>query len=80
MTREAILEKLNAVLRDVLDDDRIRVSEESAARNVPGWDSVANIRIMLGIEEEFGLRFDLGEYSDFKNIGDLISGVDKHLR
>jgi acyl carrier protein len=80
MTRDAILQKLNAVLRDVLDDDKITLSEESTARSVPGWDSVANIRIMLGIEEEFGFRFGLGEYSDFRNVGDLISGVDRHLR
>jgi acyl carrier protein len=78
MTREAIFEKLNSLLQEVLDNDSISISEDSSARIVPGWDSVANIRLMLSIEDEFGFTFPAGEYSDYRNVGDLISGILKH--
>ncbi len=75
MTREAVLAKINSLLRDVLDDDKIAVSEESTARVVPGWDSVANIRLMLSIEDEFGFRFKAGEFAEYRNVGNLVSGI-----
>jgi acyl carrier protein len=52
---------------------------EAHARTVPGWDSVANIRLMLGVEEEYGFRFELDEYSEFRNVGDLVSGIRRRI-
>ena len=36
MTREEVLEKVNAVIQDVFDDDSIRVSDETVASDVDG--------------------------------------------
>jgi acyl carrier protein len=79
MPREEVLTRLTFLVRDVLDDDSITLKDESCARTVPGWDSVANIRLMLSIEEEYGFRFDLGEYSEFRNVGDLVSGIERRI-
>jgi acyl carrier protein len=75
MTLNQVFAKLTPVFRDVFDDDHIVVSPEMTARDVDGWDSVANIRLMVSIEDEFKIRFSVGEFQDFRNVGDLAAGV-----
>jgi acyl carrier protein len=75
MTDSEILSKLTPVFRDVFDDDRIVLRPEMSARDVDGWDSVANIRLMVTIEGEFDVKFEVGEFQEFRNVGDLAAGL-----
>jgi acyl carrier protein len=79
MDTEEILAKLTAVFRDVFDNDRIVLEPRMTARDVDGWDSVANIRLMLSIESEFRIKFDVGEFQEFRNVEDLTVGVVQRL-
>ncbi len=75
MTTSEVLAKLAPVFREVFDDDGIVLSPEMTARDVDGWDSVANIRLMVTIEGEFRIKFSVGEFQEFRNVGDLAAGV-----
>lgn len=75
MNSAAILDQLQSVFRDVFDDDSITLTEETTARDIRGWDSVANIRMILSVENEFDVRFDTGEISEFRNVGDLRDAI-----
>lgn len=75
MTSNEVLAKLTRVFQDVFDDDRIVLSPEMTARDVDGWDSVANIRLMVSIEDEFKIKFSVGEFQEFRNVGDLAAGL-----
>jgi acyl carrier protein len=75
MTADEVLMKLTAIFRDVFDDDRIALAPAMTARDVDGWDSVANIRLMVTIEDEFRIKFEIGDFQDFRNVGDLAAGV-----
>jgi acyl carrier protein len=79
MSRDEVLARLTTLFRDILDDESIALKDESSARTVQGWDSVANIRLMLGIEEEYGFRFGLDEYSELRNIGDLVAAILRRM-
>lgn len=74
---KAALDRLTAVLQDILDNDEITLSMKTTAEGVDGWDSVANIRLMIAVESEFGVRFDVGEFQEFRNVGDLVKGILK---
>ncbi len=75
MTSNAVLAKLTPVFREVFDNDSIVLSPEMTARDVDGWDSVANIRLMVSIEDEFNIKFSVGEFQEFRNVGDLAAGL-----
>lgn len=75
MTSDEVLAKLTPVFRDVFDNDRLALAPEMSARDVEGWDSVANIRLMVSIEDEFEIKFSVGEFQEFRNVGDLVAGV-----
>lgn len=74
------IEKISEILRDFFDDESIVIDENSAAKDVEGWDSLANVQIMLSIEEEFGVTFDLDDMVKFKCIGDIVECIERKCR
>lgn len=72
---DIVISKLNEIFRDVFDDDSIVLRDDLTARHVKGWDSIANIRLMLSIEREFGFRFATGEISELRNVGELVHAI-----
>ncbi len=79
MDADEITRRLTQVFREVFDDDGIVLTPGTSAADVDGWDSVANIRLMVSVEEEFRLRFDVGEFQDYRDVGDLLAGVARRV-
>jgi acyl carrier protein len=77
MGADDIAHRLQDVFREVFDDDDIALSADTTAADVDGWDSVANIRLMVSIEEVFRIRFDVGEFQEYRNVGELIAGIGR---
>jgi acyl carrier protein len=71
-----ILERVRQVVADQVDDDELALSMDTIASNVDGWDSLAHVRIMIAIEEEFGVRFDMSEITSLTNVGDLVRLIE----
>ena len=79
MTREEVLEKVNAVIQDVFDDDSIRVSDETVASDVDGWDSLMHITLIGTIEDEFDINFAMKDVVGMKNVGQMIDLIMEQL-
>jgi acyl carrier protein len=79
MNSDKVLAKLTGVFRDVFDDDGIVITPETTARDVDGWNSLANIRLMISIEVEFNIKFDVGEFQEYRSVGDLVAGVARRI-
>lgn len=73
MEREEIYERLNAVFRDVFDDEDITVGDATTAADVDGWDSLEHINLVAAVEEEFGIKFTMGEVVTMKNVGEMVN-------
>lgn len=74
---EDIYKRLNTVFRDFFDDDEIEVDEDTTADDIDDWDSLSHITLMSAVEEEFGLRFTMGEVSGMKNVGEMADIIAK---
>lgn len=72
-----IRSSLTELLRDVFEDDALTATDALTAADVEGWDSMGNVRLFLAIEQEFGVRFSAGEIGAIKNVGELITLIDK---
>lgn len=72
MNQNEILERVQEVVADQLDRDDLTLSMDTVAASVEGWDSLAHVRIMIAVEEEFGVRFDMSEITSLANVGDLV--------
>ncbi len=71
MTRATLFERLNAIFRDTFDDDTISVAETTTAKDIDEWDSLAHINLILAIEQEFGMKFSMGEVTGMKDVGEM---------
>lgn len=74
-----ISEKLkNTILKELKLDDFL-FTEETTADQVPGWDSLSHINVVVAIEAEFNIRFKGYEVLKCKNVGDLQALVNTRL-
>lgn len=72
MTRETVYEKLNGVFRDVFDDEEIEVNDSTTADDIEDWDSLEHINLIAAIEQEFGIKFSMGQVVTMKNVGEMV--------
>ncbi len=72
MTDEDILSRIAAVVRDVVGDDSIELRMNTVAQDVPGWDSMAHINIIVALEHEFRMKFKTASLEEAQNTGDLV--------
>lgn len=71
MTREAVFETLNEVFRDVFDDESIEVDESTTSADIEEWDSLEHINLLAAVEQEFGVKFNMGQVVSMKNVGEM---------
>jgi len=75
----AIMETLNEIFQMVFDDADIRVRPDTTANDVDGWDSLSHVNLITAIEAKFSIRFTQKELLRQKNVGDLITDLEKKL-
>lgn len=75
--REAHLSRVTGVMRDLFDEYDGPITFETTAEDIPQWDSLAHVQLVVLIEEELGVRFGTAEIQGFKNLGDLVDAVVK---
>ena len=71
MTREEVFATLNEVFQDVFDDESITVNEETTADDIEDWDSFEHINLIAAEEQEFGMKFTMGQVVTMKNVGEM---------
>jgi acyl carrier protein len=71
MDDEAVYARLTDVLQNVFDDDGLVATRELTADQVDGWDSFAQLRLIIAVEAAFGVNFAASEVTDLKNVGEL---------
>jgi len=79
MTREEVFEKLNEVFRDVFEEDDITVNDDTTADDIDGWDSLEHINLVNAVEQEFGVKFKMGEIVSMKNVGEMVTIIMSKL-
>jgi acyl carrier protein len=72
LNQEEVVDRLNYIFRDIFDDDHISVTGDTTAADIDGWDSLAHITLILGVEREFRIKMSAAEVGSLKNVGQMI--------
>ena len=75
-----ISSELKHVILKCLNLDAWEINDDTLAEQVPGWDSLNHVNVILAIEEHFGVHFRSREVLSLRNIGDLQRLLDSKLR
>ncbi len=68
---------LQNIFREVFDDDSLCVTPETSAKDIDGWDSVAQVKLVLAVEEQFGFQFTEDEVSSIRDAGGFIAAIER---
>ena len=65
------------ILRDLFDEYEGPITRELNAKSVSQWDSLANVQLMVMVEQKFKMKFSIDEIGGMKNLGELIDLVGR---
>jgi acyl carrier protein len=71
--------ELKTAILGALRLDEWDLTDATVATEVPGWDSLSHINVVLAVEKRFGVRFKGVEVLRLKSVGDLQRLVDSKL-
>ena len=72
--------KMNGILREVCNvSSDIVIKDDMSSDKVEGWDSLANLHLIIELEGNFGIEFDFNELLNIENWGALKELVKKKI-
>lgn len=74
-----ISDKLKNIILKELNLEDFDFTEEMTANQVPGWDSLNHMNIIMSVENEYNFKFKALEILKIRNIGDLQKVIDVKL-
>ena len=77
---DAIHGRLQDVFRAELDDEELVIGPDTSQNNLKAWDSLAHIRLISGIENEFEIEFNLAEIEQFTSVRQLVQAIEERSR
>ena len=77
---QAILAAITDIARLVFDDDALELTLESTSDDVPGWDSMNHITLVVEAECRFNIHFGTVEVEELKSVGELVRAIQKSSR
>ena len=72
-----VYKRLEDIFKDFFDDDTISINKDTTADDIDGWDSLEDVNLVCAIEEEFDIKFSMGETVSLKNIGEMVDLIIK---
>lgn len=76
---EPVIERIQSVFRQVFDSEDLTITPAMTSKDIGGWDSLANIQLIVAVERAFSIRFTASEITNLTQVGDLIDLVYSKL-
>jgi acyl carrier protein len=71
MKLDDVYAALTEIFADVFDNPAISIAPGTSAADIPGWDSMTHINLVVAVEQHFKIKFKIAEIDRLKNVGDL---------
>jgi acyl carrier protein len=71
-TQETILAEITDIARLVFEDPSLELKLETSSDDVPKWDSLRHIALIVEAECRFDIRFRSNEIEELKIVGELV--------
>jgi acyl carrier protein len=79
MNQNEIIAKLQTIFDEIfLEPPKLEPS--LSAKDVPEWDSLIQISLLVAVEKGFGVRFRIGEVESAKNIGEFADVIARRIK
>ena len=75
MEKSQILDEVQAIFREVLDNEEIELQSSTTADDIEEWDSLTHIQLIVAIEKHFKIKFTSKEILSWQNVGEMIDCI-----
>ena len=75
MKREDVFEKLNTIFRNNFDDESIMLTDDTSSSDIDDWDSLEQINLVVEIQDEFNIKFNIDEVNAMNNVGEMVDFI-----
>ena len=72
VSREEVFERVTDIFRDVFDDDELVISDSTNSEDIEDWDSLEHNQLIVGMEKEFKVKFDIKTVNSLENVGQMV--------
>ncbi len=69
-------DRLTEIFQEIFDNDDVVATPELSAHDVDEWDSLSHIRVIVTVEEAFGIRLSVSEISNLTNVGEMVALIE----
>jgi len=69
--------QIRELAADILGVDPGTLHDSAGPENIPNWDSVNHLNIVLAIEQAFGIELDPEDIEQMQSIGAMVAVVDR---
>jgi len=78
MNQPDVIAKLQSIFDDLFLEP-VHLTPTLSAKDVPEWDSLTHISLLLAVEKAFGIRFRVGEVEAARNVGEFADLIAKRI-
>ena len=79
VSAEQVLATLTQVFREVFDEEGLVLTRETTANDMEEWDSLNQIKLIIGCEKAFDIRLKPREINGLQNVGEMVDHLIRHL-
>lgn len=69
--------RLLDVFQSVFGDDVVALHDSDAIGSLPGWDSAGHLNLIMAIEAEFGVQFEIEEMESLTDVASIRKRLDQ---
>jgi len=70
-------DRIRTIMAEALRLPADRVGADAAIGTVPNWDSTAHMRMMIALEDEFGIELDEGRMVEMTSLAKIRATVEE---
>ena len=67
-----VLNSCSRIFQSVFSNPELQINAETSASDIPDWDSLAQITLLMSMEQTFEIQFSLDEVEDLQNVGEIV--------
>jgi acyl carrier protein len=79
MSADDILAKLSDIMQETFNISGLELAPAMTAKDVKGWDSMSNIRLVVAVEEAFAVSLSTSEVIGIENVGNFVALIQEKI-
>ena len=78
-SRTHLHESVTNTLVAILGGGTLDLTDETRASDVPGWDSLAHLKLLVALEEAYNIRFEDFDLESPNNFGEFLNLIERKI-